>query len=192
MEAAVRAGADAVYFGLQGFNARARATNFDAEELGRTLAWLHEHGLRVTLNVHPADGVRRHEDAYRAMCEALGLDPQAGDPVAFDVTDEAFLTAYLDVLHRGLEAEGVDFWWVDWQQGAHSRLAGVDPLWMLNIAHFLDNARDGRRPRIGYWTNLGHHCTFPGKDRSGPAGVGQRIVSWPPSTFQDWPLTHAA
>src|SRR5688500_17886343 len=27
MEAAVRAGADAVYFGLQGFNARARATN---------------------------------------------------------------------------------------------------------------------------------------------------------------------
>ena len=30
MRAAVRAGADAVYFGLQGFNARARAKNFDA------------------------------------------------------------------------------------------------------------------------------------------------------------------
>jgi U32 family peptidase len=52
LEAAVRAGADAVYFGLQGFNARARATNFDAAELGDTMRWLHEHGARgyVTLN----------------------------------------------------------------------------------------------------------------------------------------------
>lgn len=33
MEAAMRAGADAVYFGLHGFNARARATNFDADDL---------------------------------------------------------------------------------------------------------------------------------------------------------------
>ena len=46
LEAAVRAGADAVYFGLQGFNARARATNFDAAELGKTLHWLHERGVR--------------------------------------------------------------------------------------------------------------------------------------------------
>src|SRR5207253_1717145 len=52
MRAAVRAGADAVYFGLQGFNARARATNFDAAELGATLAFLHENGVKgyVTLN----------------------------------------------------------------------------------------------------------------------------------------------
>ena len=142
------------------------------------LAWLHEHGLRVTLNVHPADGVRRHEDAYRAMCEALGLDPEAGDPVAFDVTDEAFLTAYLDVLHRGLEAEGVDFWWVDWQQGAHSRLAGVDPLWMLNIAHFLDNARDGRRP-LTFSRYAG-----PGSHRYPVGFSGDTVVSWASLAFQ--------
>ena len=37
MRAAVRAGADAVYFGLQGFNARARATNFDAGALTDTM-----------------------------------------------------------------------------------------------------------------------------------------------------------
>ena len=36
MRAAVRAGADAVYFGLQGFNARARAANFEASELAST------------------------------------------------------------------------------------------------------------------------------------------------------------
>ncbi len=52
MRAAVRAGADAVYFGLQGFNARARATNFDAGELADTMRFLHAHGVRgyVTLN----------------------------------------------------------------------------------------------------------------------------------------------
>ena len=38
LEAAVRGGADAVYFGLQGFNARARATNFDAGRSRETIA----------------------------------------------------------------------------------------------------------------------------------------------------------
>lgn len=50
---------------------------------------LHELGLRVTLNVHPADGVRSFEDAYPAMAAELGTEP--GEPIAFDVTDESFL-----------------------------------------------------------------------------------------------------
>ncbi|MCC6553563.1 MAG: U32 family peptidase, partial [Polyangiaceae bacterium] len=52
LTAAIRAGADAVYFGLQGLNARARARNFDAAALGATLRALHDHGVRgyVTLN----------------------------------------------------------------------------------------------------------------------------------------------
>ena len=41
------------------------------------LAGLHDRGLRVTLNVHPADGVRAHEDAYPAMAARAGLDPAA-------------------------------------------------------------------------------------------------------------------
>ncbi|MCC7392476.1 U32 family peptidase [Candidatus Sumerlaeota bacterium] len=52
MRAAVENGADAVYFGLQQFNARLRANNFDAAELPRIMAWLHERGVRgyITLN----------------------------------------------------------------------------------------------------------------------------------------------
>jgi hypothetical protein len=52
LRAAIQAGADAVYFGLQGFNARARATNFDAASLRDTMDLLHAHGVRgyVTLN----------------------------------------------------------------------------------------------------------------------------------------------
>jgi|GEM_PF-4210425 len=46
MEAAVRAGADAVYFGLQSFNARARAENFNEKDLPETLRFLHERGVK--------------------------------------------------------------------------------------------------------------------------------------------------
>lgn len=53
IRAAIENGADAVYFGLQsGFNARARATNFSAEELPELMAELHGRGVKgyLTLN----------------------------------------------------------------------------------------------------------------------------------------------
>jgi putative protease len=53
LSAALAAGADAVYFGLDdGFNARARATNFGSDSLAETVAWIHRAGVRayVTLN----------------------------------------------------------------------------------------------------------------------------------------------
>ena len=53
LRAAVAAGADAVYFGLRGgFNARARADNFAAEDLPRVFDFLHGKGVQgfVTFN----------------------------------------------------------------------------------------------------------------------------------------------
>ena len=41
---------------------------------GRFLEWLHENGMRTTLNVHPADGIRAYEEMYPAMAEAMGID----------------------------------------------------------------------------------------------------------------------
>ncbi len=76
LRAAVLAGADAVYFGLQGFNARARAKNFDVEGLGKTMAFLHEHGVKgyVTLNTLVFDEeLESVENAVRACAEA-GVD----------------------------------------------------------------------------------------------------------------------
>src|SRR4051812_28106858 len=47
LRAAVAAGADAVYFGLRGgFNARARADNFAAEDLPRVFDFLHSKGVQ--------------------------------------------------------------------------------------------------------------------------------------------------
>src|SRR5262245_15717332 len=53
VRAAIENGAEAVYFGLDsGFNARARAKNFDVADLPRIMAELHRRGLKgyVTLN----------------------------------------------------------------------------------------------------------------------------------------------
>ena len=47
LEAALHAGADAVYFGLdRGFNARARATGFTPDRLAETMDLIHAHGRR--------------------------------------------------------------------------------------------------------------------------------------------------
>jgi len=51
--AAVENGADAVYFGVQGHNARARATNFELADLPEVMGLLHRRGVKgyVTLNI---------------------------------------------------------------------------------------------------------------------------------------------
>ena len=88
----------------------------------------------------------------------LGIDPASELPIAFDVTDPEFLEAYFEVLHHPLEDQGVDFWWLDWQQGGVTRVAGLDPLWLLNHFHFLDTGRDGRRPlTFSRYAGVGSH-----------------------------------
>ena len=53
LRAAVANGADAVYFGVDAFNARMRAANFRRQELPELIAWLHRRGVKgfLTLNV---------------------------------------------------------------------------------------------------------------------------------------------
>jgi putative protease len=76
LRAAVAAGADAVYFGLHGFNARARATNFDSDALAATLAYLHRHGRKgyVTLNTLVFDRELAAVEAAVRACAAAGVD----------------------------------------------------------------------------------------------------------------------
>jgi alpha-glucosidase len=105
------------------------------------LKWVHEQGLKVTLNLHPAEGVGRHEAQFPAMCKAMGLDPAKTERIPFDCTDRRYVTAYFDVLHHPLERQGVDFWWIDWQQGKKTSIPGLDPLWWLNYLHWTDMER---------------------------------------------------
>ncbi len=56
--AAVYSGADAVYLGTKGFNARRKADNFGEDELKQAVAWCHGRGVRVhvTVNTLVTDG----------------------------------------------------------------------------------------------------------------------------------------
>ncbi len=62
LDAAISAGADAVYFGADEYSARAGARNFSCGELERAVARLHAHGVRahVTLNVQLYDRELAH------------------------------------------------------------------------------------------------------------------------------------
>ncbi|UYO97084.1 glycoside hydrolase [Microbacterium sp. M28] len=144
----------------------------------RFLGELHDRGLAVTLNLHPADGIRRHEASYERVAEAMGIDPSVGNPIDFDVASQTFMGAYQDHVLGPLEDQGVDFWWIDWQSGEHSRMAGLDPLWMLNHTHFHASARHGRRPlTFSRYTERGGHRY--------PVGFsGDTIVSWASLAFQ--------
>ncbi|GAB4215641.1 MAG: DUF3656 domain-containing protein [Synechococcales cyanobacterium] len=74
--AAVANGADAIYFGLERFNARMRAENFTVADLGDLMPWLHQQGVKgyVTLNtlVFPGE-LAEAEHFLKAMISA-GVD----------------------------------------------------------------------------------------------------------------------
>ena len=74
LEAAIAAGADAVYFGVEAFNARARAHNFSVEGLPETVGRLHERRVKahLTLNTLVFDA---ELDAWAAVVQAAA---QAG------------------------------------------------------------------------------------------------------------------
>ncbi len=150
------------------------------------LAGLHDRGLAVTLNVHPADGIRRHEEAYPAVARAMGIDPESGTAVAFDVTSREFVDAYLRHVHHPLEDEGVDFWWIDWQSGGATTVPGLDPLWMLNHIHYRDSARDGRRPLTF------SRYSGPGSHRYPIGFSGDTITTWASLDFQPYFTATAA
>jgi Glycosyl hydrolases family 31/Domain of unknown function (DUF5110) len=150
------------------------------------LAKLHWAGLKTSLNLHPASGIQAWEDAYPQMARAMGADPATGRYVPYDITDKKYATNYLNLVLHPLEKQGVDFWWLDWQQEPTTRLPGVDPIWWLNYVHFTDQQREGKRPLLFHrWGGLGNHryqIGFSGDTRS----------EWPSLAFQPWFTATAA
>ncbi|MBI3406173.1 MAG: DUF5110 domain-containing protein [Acidobacteria bacterium] len=122
------------------------------------LKWVHEQGLRTTLNLHPASGVQPHEEDYPAMARAMGIDPASQKYVPFDIASKKFTQNYFDILHHPKEKQGVDFWWLDWQQEDKTSLQGVNPTWWLNYVHFTDKEGRGERGMLFHrWGGLGNH-----------------------------------
>lgn len=150
------------------------------------LKTLHEKGLRTNLNVHPAQGVRFFEDMYPDFARHMGIDETSKEPIRFDFTDKKFVEGYFKYINRPMENEGVDFWWIDWQQGNKSKIDGLDPLWLLNHYYCLDRQSKGLRPlTLSRFAGFGSHRY--------PLGFsGDTAIQWPVLDFQPYFTATAA
>ena len=144
----------------------------------RFLKTLHRLGLKVTMNLHPADGVRAFEDRYPALASALGMDPEKGETVQFDAANPKSLRGLLDHVLAPLEKEGVDFWWLDWQQAGGTSDLRYDPLFILNHCFYLKNAEKGTYP-----LNFSRYAG-PGSQRYPIGFSGDTFMTWASLDFQ--------
>ncbi|MGQ9837306.1 MAG: DUF3656 domain-containing U32 family peptidase [Cyanobacteriota bacterium] len=75
-KAAVENGADAIYFGLERFNARMRARNFTEADLPELMSWLHQRGVQgyVTFNTLVFPSELTEAEQYLRSIIAAGVD----------------------------------------------------------------------------------------------------------------------
>jgi alpha-glucosidase (family GH31 glycosyl hydrolase) len=150
------------------------------------LDYVHQQGLKATVNMHPASGVQPWETRYPEMAKAMGIDPATKQYVPFDITNKKFATNYMNILHHPLEHQGIDFFWLDWQQEQHTKLENVNPTWWLNYVHFTDQEREGKRPLLFHrWGGLGNHRYQIGFS-------GDTISVWDSLAFQPYFTSTAA
>ena len=152
----------------------------------RFLAGVHEQGLTATLNLHPAGGVQPWEDGYPEMARASGIDPATKQFIPFDIADRKFAANYMKYIIHPLEHQGINFFWLDWQQEDTTKLSGLNPTWWLNYIFFSDQQREAKRALLFHrWGGLGNHRYQIGFS-------GDTISVWESLAFQPYFTATAA
>ena len=124
------------------------------------IQFMHNNGLRVALNLHPADGVDADEDFFAEVRDDMGMDAST-KVVPWNLSDKRFYHTMFNRILRAREAQGVDFWWIDWQQNLTSKyVEGLGETFWCNHVFYNDMRlnRTDRRPLIFHrWGGLGSH-----------------------------------
>lgn len=92
------------------------------------IKYMHEHGVRVGLNLDGSEGINALDDGYLKMCEELNNPTDKLIP--FKVLDKDFIVSYFNNLIEPLYKLGVDFFWLDSKDEITTRV--------LNYYHFND------------------------------------------------------
>ncbi|MGC4232151.1 MAG: glycoside hydrolase family 31 protein, partial [Niabella sp.] len=143
------------------------------------LSWMQNRGIKNALNIHPASGISEQErEPYLRMVRSLGLDTtkdfkydkafaayagwntkSIGKNIAWDITNKQFARAYFNEVIRPLERQGVDFFWLDWQQWKETPVKGLNNVFWTNYCFYTDKENhSGLRPMIFHrWGGLGNH-----------------------------------
>lgn len=146
------------------------------------LSYLKDNDLKVTLNLHPADGVAAYEEKYEAIARDMGIDPQLKQTVPWVSSDKQFLKSMFKNILNPMENAGVDFWWLDWQQALYdSKVNNLSNTWWINYAFFsyMEN-NSNKRPMLYHrWGGLGNHRYQIGFS-------GDAVVSWKSLDYQPY------
>ncbi len=123
------------------------------------IRWAHGRNLKVSLNLHPASGIQPYEAAYDDFAEDYGWQ-KAGEPIPFRICQQQWADSYFKTVLHPLQRQGVDFWWLDWQQWKQSKyMPSVSNTFWLNHTFFRDSELSSdERPMIYHrWGGLGSH-----------------------------------
>ncbi len=122
------------------------------------LRFLDERGINATMNLHPADGVRPYEKKYAEFARRMGGTD--GKAVEWLGSDKKMVKALFDTYLHPYMNDGVDFWWLDWQQWLNDKkVEGLSNTWWTNYLFFSDMQRQhDKRPMLYHrWGGLGNH-----------------------------------
>ena len=125
-----------------------------------TLDYLHSRGCKVTLNLHPASGVQPFEEPFAAFAADYGWT--GTNAVPYRATERRWCDSYFKTVLGPLENQGVDFWWLDWQQWIQDKtVTGLSNTFWLNHVfdrHMAERRGGSERPFIYHrWGGLGSH-----------------------------------
>ena len=144
--------------------------------------YLKDNDLKVTLNLHPADGFDHWEESYPALAQSLGKNPSDKKRIEWINSDKEFMSNMFETVLRPMEKEGVDFWWLDWQQHVYdTRMEKLHNTWWINYAFFTDMQRNtDKRPLLYHrWGGLGNHRYQIGFS-------GDATITWKSLEFQPY------
>lgn len=139
------------------------------------LKWTENEELKVALNLHPASGIQPYEAVYDDFTKEYGWS-EKGKSVPFKIDEQKWADAYFKTVLEPMERDGVDFWWLDWQQWKESKYTpGLSNTFWLNHTFFnhAERQNPGLRPFIYHrWGGLGSH-------RYPLAFSGDTYATWP-------------
>ncbi len=148
-----------------------------------TIKALNDRGIAVTLNDHPADGVRDTDHVYGRFIEKLHKEgykesvPDIEDKIndrerahvekgienyRFNAGSKTYMDAFFDATNAEMENRGAAFRWLDWQQDylypTVNGLNNLTHLKWLNHLYYENSKRGGMRGQsFSRWGGFGDH-----------------------------------
>lgn len=151
----------------------------------KLLKEIHDKNFRLSLNLHPADGVDSVESPqyYAEMKSDLNGKYDKNGNIAWSLDYTDFTKSFFNRIIRKHEREGVDFWWIDWQQHLTSHFTpGLGETFWCNHVFYNDmkHNRPEHRPVIFHrWGGLGSHRYQIGFS-------GDAYINFPTLAFQPY------